>query len=336
MSTNINNKIKASFVVVLLAVVLGVLIIQRVFINPQPIQVIVINKCDYNISEFWEAVKAGLDEAVVEYDVEVQYIHAGYEYEIEAQKNIIDEAIRMKPDLIVLSASDYYAIGPYAEKITKHNIDLLLMDSDANITVDSSVPFVGTNSLKAGKYLGEIAMSDQINSLSDQTQHKNAIVLVHYQGVQTSDDRENGIRAGYNPDMIYGTYSCDSDETIAYDITKEMLTTISDITIVFATNEVVTIGAAKAIDELGLKNEVHLYGFDGSKKHIQYLESGVVDYTVIQSPYQMGYLALKNGIELTMGEDKAEFIETDFLLISKDNMYDVGIREILFPFVNKN
>ncbi len=90
-----------------------------------------------------------------------------------------------------------------------------------------------------------------------------------------------------------------------------------DIEIIFATNENVTIGAAKAVEEMGLGGVISIYGFDGSKAHVQFLEKGIVDATVIQSPYQIGYLTIVKGIEAAKGEKIPGFIETDFIWIDR-------------------
>jgi len=299
------------------------------WLEAETIDIIVVNKCGYDVAEFWAVVYAGMEEASDEMAIELTHMHAPYEYEIDKQKKVIEEAILLEPDVIVLMASDYYEIGPYAQEILDQGIKLLLMDSGVHITSDVMVPFVGTNSLKAGEFLGNLAKSEVDPS-------EKAIVLAHYAGVQTSDEREAGIKIGFGESRISQTFSCDSDENVAYRITKDSLRKDKDITVIFATNETVTVGAARAIEDLELSDQVKLYGFDGSKKHVQYLEKRIIDYTIIQSPYQMGYLSIINAVKLANDEEVSEFTETDFLLISVENMYDVGFREILFPFVNKN
>lgn len=318
---------------ILILLILGALItsalyVQRTFYSDEPLEIITINKSNYAYSRFWEVVRAGMDEAIEEYEVSMTFMHPNFEYQIEEQKVIIQEAIERKPDVIILVASDYYEISPFAEEIIDSGIKLLLLDSDVSVPQDKTVPFVGTNSLKAGEYLGNKAKE---NSQPDEK----ALLLAHYFGVQTSDDRENGIREGFGNDRIALTYSCDSNEEIAYKRTFEALEEDKEITVVFGTNENVTIGAAMAIEALGLSEQVQLYGFDGSERHVQYLEKGVVDYTVIQSPYQMGYLAVVNAVKLGNNQTVETFVETDFLPISIDNMYDVGYREILFPFITE-
>jgi ribose transport system substrate-binding protein len=243
------------------------------------------------------------------------------------QKQVILEAINKKPDAIILVASDYYEIAPYAKKIANEGIKLVLLDSDVDVTFDYKETYIGTNSKKAGQSLAEIALK-QTDGLN-----KNAIILAHQIGVQTSDDRESGIKDGYGEENILSTYSCKSSEDVAYSKTIQAITDDDSIVNIFCTNENVTIGAARAIEEMGLNDRINIYGFDGSKEHIEYLEKGILNCTIIQSPYQMGYLSVEAAVDVLNGKKIPQFIETDFLLIDIDNMYEIGYREILFPFI---
>ncbi len=295
--------------------------------NSNP-DVIIINKGDYSNSEFWRVVYAGMTEAADKSDVTFSFVSARYEYEIEEQKALILDAIEKKPDVIVLVASDYYEIAPLAKKIFENGIQLIMLDSDVNVSYEYKESYIGTNSIKAGKYLGETA------SRNTPTDDRKAIILSHNKGVQTADDREAGIKQGYGASDILETYSCNVDEDIAYDIIKQLLLKDNEIVNIFCTNENVTIGAARAVQELELKDSINIYGFDGSKAHVRYLEMGILNYTIIQSPYQMGYLAVASALDLIDNKKLPEFIETDYLLINADNMYEPGFREILFPFIN--
>lgn len=289
--------------------------------------IIVVNKSAYNGSEFWEVAYAGMIEAATAFEIEFEYMSPRHEYEIEVQKEVILNAIEKSPDAIVLVASDYYEIAPYAKMIVENDIKLILLDSDVDVSYDYKSTYIGTNSIKAGIFLGEKA------KMNTTTKNKNAIILAHYIGVQTSDDRENGIKQGYGEENILDTYSCKSDEFVAYDTTKLIISEDDSVVNIFCTNENVTIGAAKAIEEMGLEDRIDIYGFDGSKEHVKYLEKGILNYTIIQSPYQMGYLSIENAVAILNNEKVSQFIETDYLLIDAKNMYDIGYREILFPFI---
>lgn len=315
------------------SLVLAILIVTSVFAfnyfstDNKNMEIIVINKCEYVFSDFWEVAYEGMTEAAADNGVEFEYMSPLFEHQVEEQKQVILDAIEKNPDVIILVASDYYEIAPYAIMVAEHDIPLILLDSDVDVSGEYKRLFIGTNSVKAGKFLGETALE------RTESEQKNAILLSHSIGAQTAVDRVNGITEGYGKQNIVGVYGCQSDEDIAYSFTIEALTSDSSIVNILCTNENVTIGAARAVSDLGLQDEVDIYGFDGGKKHVQYLEQGIINATVIQSPYQMGYLSIETAVALVNNEDVESIIETDYLLIDANNMYDEGFREILFPFI---
>jgi ribose transport system substrate-binding protein len=325
MKTNTRKKLLIIIVVTIVLVTIIVVSLLVFLKDNKKDYIIVVNKSDYTDSEFWEVAYAGMIEAVETTEIKFEYMSPQYEYQIERQKGVILEAIDKKPDAIVLVASDYYEIAPYAKMIAENDIELLLLDSDVNVSYEYKKTYIGTNSVKAGKYLGETAKKN----LGDEK----AVILSHFKGVQTADDREEGIKQGYGIKNILGTYSCQADEKVAYDYAKNLVSHDESIKILFCTNENVTIGAAKAVEELGCQDRIDIYGFDGSTEHIKFLEMGIVNYTVIQSPYQMGYLSIENALKLLDNKRISKFIETDYLLIDSKNMYELGYREILFPFI---
>ena len=311
----------------ILVIVVSVVAINYFADDNKNMNIIVINKCEYVVSDFWEVAYEGMKEAAIDNGVEFEYMSPLFEHHVEEQKQVILEAIEKNPDIIILVASDYYEIAPYAIMIAEKGIPLILLDSDVDVSSEYKRLFIGTNSVKAGNFLGETALE------RTEGDNKNAIILSHSRGAQTAVDREEGIRQGYGDENIVGTYWCQSDENVAYDIIMEVLVADKSIVNILCTNENVTIGAARAVSDLGLEDVIDIYGFDGSKQHVQYLERGIINATVIQSPYQMGYLSIETAVALLNNEDVEGIIETDYLLIDADNMYDEGFREILFPFI---
>lgn len=55
---------------------------------------------------------------------------------------------------------------------------------------------------------------------------------------------------------------------------------------------------------------MQLIGFDSSFNEIKLLDEGVMNATVIQRPFQMGYLSIKTAMEVVKGKKAAQFIDT--------------------------
>ncbi|MCA1951246.1 MAG: substrate-binding domain-containing protein, partial [Treponema sp.] len=102
---------------------------------------------------------------------------------------------------------------------------------------------------------------------------------------------------------------------------------------ILAMNEISVIGAAQAIEQAGMAGKVKLFGFDNSLSEIQFMERGVLQATVIQKPFNMGYLAVKAAIAAVNKIKQARFIDTGSVLITPNNMYLPENQKLLFPFI---
>jgi ribose transport system substrate-binding protein len=161
------------------------------------------------------------------------------------------------------------------------------------------------------------------------------IILSHVRGTSTAIDRERGVRQVFEEQKsfaIKGTYVCDNFFDKAYQITREVLTTYPWIDGIVALNEVSTVGAIKAIRDLKLNRKVYLVGFDQSMEEIKAIEDGILDATVVQKPFNMGYIALQKVKEALAGKRFERFIDTGSVLITRETMYSLENQKILFPF----
>jgi len=97
-------------------------------------------------------------------------------------------------------------------------------------------------------------------------------------------------------------------------------------------NEVSTVGAAQAILDAGLTGKIRLLGFDSSLAEIKFIEQGVIDATVVQKPFNMGYLSVKAALDAVEKKPRIRFIDTGSELITAANLYLPENQKLLFPF----
>ena len=63
------------------------------------------------------------------------------------------------------------------------------------------------------------------------------------------------------------------------------------------------------------------------------LETGEMDSLIVQNPFAMGYLGVKNALELIEGNlPESDVLYTDTVTVNKANMFDEDIQKLLFRF----
>lgn len=117
----------------------------------------------------------------------------------------------------------------------------------------------------------------------------------------------------------------------SYEEAKKLLTENNDIRVLFTTNTNTTLGACQAIEELDLADTITVVGFNSDEQELKYIKTGVLDGTIIQNPYNMGYIGVRYGIQAANGENVTGSLDTGVTWISAKNINDDDIQLLLYP-----
>lgn len=291
-------------------------------------KIIVVVKATKEI-DFWRVLTDGVNTASREFGVKTTVIGPPKEIDVDLQISLLEKAIKDKPDAIVMAAGDYNRLVPVAKKIRKAGIPLIMIDSDINGEYAESL--ISTDNTDAGEKAGR-EMAAILPS-------KAKVAIVSFvKGTSTQIEREQGVRnilGKREGTDIVGTYYSEGMEETAYAITKKLLKDHKDIDGIVGLNEPSTVGAGRAIKEAGLTGAVKLVGFDSSIAEVKLLEEGVLQSTIVQKPFSIGYLGIKTAMSVLDGDKVHSKVYTDSVVIYKDNMYTEENQKLLFPFVEE-
>ena len=294
-------------------------------LDSSPTKIIVIGKTTSDLA-FWVSLRDGVDVAAKEYGVEYEYWGPDSESDIDTQIALVYKAIEAKPDAIILAATDYTRLSIPAQAIIDADIPLITMDSNVYGS-DGQIGrcFVATDNVAAGVKAGE-AMTDLLPA------GMKVAVISHQIGTTSSRDRDEGVRLGLGTDIdVLPTVDAAGSEETAFDLALKILKD-PEIGGIVCLNEYSTIGAARALVDCGLVGKVILVGFDSSPALNTYMEEDCLDATVIQRPFNMGYVAMVNAIAVLDGRKVESFYDTGSILVTKDTMYFEENEKLLFPF----
>ncbi len=96
-----------------------------------------------------------------------------------------------------------------------------------------------------------------------------------------------------------------------------------------------TVGAGHAIKELGLEGEITLVGFDSSISEVKLLQEGILQATIVQRPFNMGYLGITTALDKINGKKVQSYVDTGSVVITLENMNEDEHQKLLFPFVGE-
>lgn len=295
--------------------------------SSKPVVYMVMKSTDQNIA-FWNTVKEGAEIAGMELEVEVISTGPSNETDIESQQKILVDILEAQPHAVVLAAVDFERIQPFAERIMDAGITLVTVDSD----VKTQYPhiFVATNNIEAAKMAGT-QMGKALDGKGK------VAVMTHFFASTTAYDRQSGFVEQMEQypyiEVIDEKWDCNSDINIAYEKTLEILEKHPDVAGIFGSNEASLVGVARAIKDRGLAGKIKIIGFDSNEEVVQLIEENIIDATMVQRPFNMGYMGVKKAIEESNNKRNAnEFVDTGYVLITKDNIYEPENQKLIFPF----
>jgi ribose transport system substrate-binding protein len=100
---------------------------------------------------------------------------------------------------------------------------------------------------------------------------------------------------------------------------------------IFCPNESTAFGMLRALQDGGFAGKVKFVGFDSSAKLVEGLKAGQIHGLVLQSPFKMGYEAVKAISAHLKGANVEKRIDTGVALVTPENVDEEASQKLLFP-----
>lgn len=280
-----------------------------------------------NSGYYWGTVKQGADTAAREFNVNLDYNAAEEEEDISGQVKLANQAVEKNVDALILAASDYNALTEVAEKASARNIPIILIDSQ--VDTDKANSYIATDNIIAGQNSGKTLVDIAGEDCK-------AALISSVKGEKNSEMREKGLMdviTRYPGIKILSKEYCSSDAKLAAELTKKIITSNKDINVIVALSDAASEGAANMVEQMNLTGTVKIIGFDNTPTVIEYMDKGVIQATISQNLFSMGYLGVKYAIDAINKKNTPKYVDTGSKIISRDTMYLPENQKLLFPFV---
>ncbi|MBS2017153.1 MAG: substrate-binding domain-containing protein [Deltaproteobacteria bacterium] len=284
--------------------------------------------------EFWKSVHAGAVKASKEVDVDIVWKGPLKEDDLKAQIDVVNTFVAQGVSGIVLAPLNDSALRAPVKASVAAKIPVVVFDSD--LQGDEHVSFVATDNQAAGKIAGEHVAK----LLSDKG---NVVVLRYQEGSASTQNREKGfldaVKAKADLKIVsdnqYGGATTESAFAKGESLLLAQKASSGAVNGIFTPNESTTFGMLLAIRKAGLAKKMKFVGFDSSEKLVGALKEGDIDGLVVQNPFNMGYLAVKTMAEHLRGKKVEKRIDTGARLVTKDNLEDPAVKEVIQPDLKK-
>ncbi len=275
--------------------------------------------------QFWQAVKAGAEQAAEDYDVTITFEGPETEAQVDKQVEMVQAALDKNPAALCLAALDTQALIPQLERAQEAGIPVIGFDSG----VDSDIPLstAATDNLAAAAVAAD-KMAELIGGSGQ------VAIIVHDQTSRTGIDRRDGfvnqMEAEYPDieivDIQYGA----GDQLKSTDLAKAIIQAHPDLKGFFGANEGSIIGVLNAVSEMGKEGDIVVIGYDSGQQQMDAIRAGTEAGAITQDPIGIGYKCVEAAVKALDGETLPKEIDTGFHWYDASNIDDDTIAPLLY------
>jgi ribose transport system substrate-binding protein len=281
-------------------------------------------------SSYWQTVFAGARKAAKELNVNVTELGAQSEGDVNGQVSILENAVSGKPAAVVISPTQFTALGKPIEEAAK-KAKIIGIDSAAD--TDSFTSFLQTDNEKGGRIAAD-AVAAAIQAKYGKAEGQ--VALINFlPGVGSLQARDKGFKeqlaAKYPGLKLVAEKVADGQAVTGLNIMTDLITAYPDLRGVFSDALFIGQGGGQAIAENKAGDRIKFVTFDSDEKLVGFLKDGAITALVVQDPFRMGYDGVKTALAASKGEKVEPKIDTGVTVITKENMEEPRSQELLNP-----
>ncbi|MBN8820475.1 MULTISPECIES: sugar ABC transporter substrate-binding protein [unclassified Spirosoma] len=226
----------------------------------------------------------------------------------------VESFIAQHVDAIIMNPCEVEASSPAVAKALAAKIPIINVNSETSTKPSA---FVGSDDVESAR----IAMK----FIAEKLGGKGTIVMMHgYMGQAAQIKREQGAREilkQYPNIKLIAHQTAEWDRAKAMSLMENWIQSYgSQINAVFAQNDEMGLGAAKALADAGLKDKVVVVSIDAIPDALQAVQKGTLDATVFQNAQQQGSKAIETAEKIIKGQPYEKETLIPFQLVTKANL----------------
>lgn len=227
------------------------------------------------------------------------------------ERSNVEDLIQLGVVALLINPTDSDAVVKSVEVANKANIPVITLDRQSNGGEVTS--HIASDNIKGGAMAAEFVL-EKLGSEAN----INVVELQGIPGASATRDRGAGFHSVLDSKAnvkFVSSQAADFDRQKGLSVMENILQGNSDVQVVFAHNDEMALGAAKAIGTSNTKAMV--IGFDGNDDALDAVEKGEMVATVAQQPDLIGALGVQLASKIYNNESVDKEIAADLKIVSK-------------------
>ena len=229
------------------------------------------------------------------------------------ERSNVEDLIQLGVVALLINPTDSDAVVKSVEVANEANIPVITLDRQSNGGEVTS--HIASDNIKGGAMAAEFVL-EKLGTEAN----INVVELQGIPGASATRDRGAGFHSILDDKTnvkFVSSQPADFDRQKGLSVMENILQGNSDVQVVFAHNDEMALGAAKAIGTSNVKAMV--IGFDGNEDALDAVEKGEMIATVAQQPDLIGALGVELALKIYNGEAVDKEIAADLKIVSNQN-----------------
>jgi ribose transport system substrate-binding protein len=261
----------------------------------------------------------GAKRAAEELGIELTFVSAEFNGDIEGQIAVVETELVKSPDAIVLVPMNGTALIPKVMEANALGIPVITADTRVDDGPAKVETFVGLDEYQSQSGIARW-VADELGGAGK------VAILEGFRGSSTAELRLNGMKdvfSGYPGIEIVASFAADWDQEKGLKAAEDILQSNPDVDAIIGSNDLMALGAVQAVKGAGRLDDVVIVGNDAIPSALSGLKAGELDATIDGNTDLVGYEAVMAAYRVvTEGADLDEWIVVQSSIMTAEDVTD--------------
>ena len=268
---------------------------------------------------YYSRMGAGAVRAAEELGIDLSYVSAEFNGDIEGQIGVVEAELVKGHDAIVLVPMNGTALIPKVMEANSLGIPVITADTKVDDGPAKVETFVGLDERSSFAGMAEWV----VEQLGDEGQ---VAILEGFRGSSTAELRLLGMMDvfdSYEGIEVVASIAADWDQEKGLKAAEDILQSHPEVDAILGSNDLMALGAVQAVKGAGLSDDVIVVGDDAIPSALASLRAGDLDATIDGNTDLVGYEAVMAAYRLvTQGAELDDWIVVESSIMTAEDVTD--------------
>lgn len=273
---------------------------------------------DMNNPYYWR-MGEGAKRAAEELGIELSYVSAEFNGDIEGQIGVVETELVKGHDAIVLVPMNGTALIPKVMEANAAGIPVITADTRVDDGPAKVETFVGLDERNSFAGMAQWVV-DQLGGKGQ------VAILEGFRGSSTAELRLNGMMDVFNANPgieVVASISADWDQEKGLKAAEDILQSNPEVDAILGSNDLMALGAVQAVKGAGKMDDIIVVGDDAIPSALAALKAGELNATIDGNTDLVGYEAVMAAYRhVTKGEALDDWIVVDSSIMTAEDVTD--------------